>query len=246
MDESHSDNWQQAPEEQGLSLEELTQAYAQVIGKGEIPYQEVGSEDSESSQSDTIEEYDPVDEEMVETDDCPITPRSILEAILFVGHSDNKPLTADEIANLMRGVRPAEIDQLVIELNQLYSEAGYAFEIVSASGGYQLLLRGELEPVRTRFYGRVRETRLNQQSIDVLALVAYQPGITGPELDDQRGEPTGAILNQLVRRQLLEMRREGKGKQRVQRYYPTDRFLNFMGLSDLSELPQVEDFEGAM
>ena len=42
-----------------------------------------------------------------------ITPRSIVEAMLFVGHPQNEPLTSQQMAGLMRGVRPTEIDELV-------------------------------------------------------------------------------------------------------------------------------------
>ena len=47
-----------------------------------------------------------------------VTPLTILEAMLFVGHPLGEPLTSQQIAGLMRGVRPAEIDELVQELNE--------------------------------------------------------------------------------------------------------------------------------
>ena len=38
-------------------------------------------------------------------DHCPITPRSIVEAVLLVGRPDNAPITASELAALMGGHR---------------------------------------------------------------------------------------------------------------------------------------------
>ena len=55
-------------------------------------------------------------------DACELCPRSIVEAILFVGHPKNEPMTAEQIAALMRGVPAREIDELVSELNQAYLE----------------------------------------------------------------------------------------------------------------------------
>ncbi|MGN6134480.1 MAG: SMC-Scp complex subunit ScpB, partial [Aureliella sp.] len=96
--------------------------------------------------------------------------------------------------------------------------------------------------VSDRFYGSVREVKLTQAAIDCLAIIAYRPGITRDELDDQRGQPSGAILNQMVRRQLVEMRREGGKKDRTCRYYPTERLLGLAGIESLDELPLADDF----
>ena len=43
-----------------------------------------------------------------EEDSCPISPLSILEAMLFVGNRDNRPLSPRRAAELMRNV---EVDE---------------------------------------------------------------------------------------------------------------------------------------
>jgi segregation and condensation protein B len=115
--------------------------------------------------------------------------------------------------------------------------------IVPAGAGYRMQLAEDLSGIKDRFYGRVRDIRLNQAAIDCLALVSYQPGISRTKLEEQRGQPSGAILNQLVRRQLLEMRREGPGKQAGPHYYPTERLLQLAGLASLEDLPQAEELD---
>ena len=37
-----------------------------------------------------------------------LSPRTILESMLFVGHPGNEALTAAQVAGLIRGVRPGE------------------------------------------------------------------------------------------------------------------------------------------
>ena len=71
-------------------------------------------------------------------DACPVSPRSILEAMLFVGHPDNEPLKRQEAAALIRGVEPAEIDDLVCELNTTYDEQDAPYTIASDGPGYRL------------------------------------------------------------------------------------------------------------
>lgn len=228
-------------EEFGLSLEELGQTYAQMLGHGALPYQQPGASDPAAPAETSA--FDPVADELVEDDQCPITPLSILEAVLFVGRPGSEPIEAELVAGMMRGVRSAEIEQLVAELNGLYAKEGHALRIVASGEGFRMQLADEFARISDRFYGSVREIKLTQAAIDCLAIVAYRPGITREEIEQQRGQPSGTILTQLVRRQLVEMRREGAKRERTRRYYPTKRMLKLAGIESLDELPLAEDFE---
>jgi segregation and condensation protein B len=140
----------------------------------------------------------------------------------------------------MRGVETEEIDALVAQLNGEYDEDGCPYAIVSDSGGYRLALRSEFGRIRDKFYGRVREARLSQAAVEVLSLVAYNQPQTSEEINQQRGSSSGAILSQLVRRQLLRVERP-ETKPRKPRYYTTERFLKLFNLASLDELPRSED-----
>ena len=223
-------------DDQGISLDQLSQAYAQLLNKGEDPYEpppETHESDIEQVLAEAAAEED-------DDDSCDLCPRSIVEAILFVGHPRNEPMTADQIAALMRGVPSREIDELVHELNEAYRQQAHPFQIVSVGAGYRLELREEFWSLRNVFYGRVREARLSQAAVDVLAVVAYQQGLTRPEIETTRGRPCGSLLSQLVRRKLLRVDRPNT-KPRQPRYYTTDRFLELFGLADLNELPLSQD-----
>ncbi len=229
-------------EEEGFSLEELSQTYARLQPTISGPVDEPSPAADEGSDEE-LELFEANDEPDSETDDsCPVTPRSIIEAVLLVGRPDNKPVTAAEIAGLMRGVDEAEVVNTIAEINRLYAASGRAFCIAEVGSGYRLQLVDELQFISDRFYGRVREVRLNQTSIDCLALVLYQPGITRETIDEQRGQSSSGILNQLVRRQLLEMRREAVNGRPTPHYYPTERLLQLSGLASLEDLPQVEEW----
>ena len=175
-------------------------------------------------------------------DACPVTPRSILEAVLFVGHPANQPLSSREVARLMRGVRPAEVDQLVRELNAVYAEDGSPYFIESLGSGYRMTLRRQYQALREKFYGRVRQARLSQPALDVLAIVAYRQPVLRAEVDQLRGKPSGAILTQLVRRQLLRIEHR-PAPPRAAAYYTTDRFLAVFGLESLDDLPREQDMD---
>lgn len=238
------DGFSALPADQGLPLDELTRAYADLLARGEDPYQPALTEDVPNGLDVGLEEgwcedeHDLAARQEAETWD--VTPRSILEAILFVGHPENEPLTSEGIAALMRGVRPREIDDLVLELNEGYVREGCPYHIVSVGTGYRLALREEFGSLRARFYGRVKAARLSQAAIDVLAIVAYKQPITREEVDELRGRPSAGLLSQLVRRGLLQVERSG-GKPPISTFSTSDRFLQLFRLESLQDLPNSLD-----
>lgn len=244
-----------------ISLDGLAAAYAGLVGGSEGAAAQAAGPPTEKESSpspagglapaaglapagEPAAAHEPVAAEGLDKADADeqVSPLGILEAVLFVGNAENTPLTAKRIAALMRGVSPREIDELVVELNGRYREFDCPYEIVSHGAGYLLGIRDEYAGLRDRFYGSVREARLSQAAIDILAVIAYGQPLTREEIDETRGKPSGGILSQLVRRQLLRIERPSV-KPRRPKYYTTDRFLKIMGLEDISELPESQEFD---
>ena len=171
----------------------------------------------------------------------PLTPLGILEAMLFVGDRDNRPLTAARAAELMRGVESSEILGLVGELNRRYAGGGCPYFISDDSDGFRMTLRKPFHPLRERFLGRIRQARLSLAAIDVLAIVAYQQPLTADQINALRGKPSAHVLSQMVHRVLRIERLPGK-RPSVQ-YFTTDRFLQLFGLPTLADLPQSEELD---
>jgi segregation and condensation protein B len=233
------------PDDTGLSLDQLSEAYSQLLDRGAEPYEESSAMDEESEEAVEPEQSEPpptTDDDRAAEDRCEVTPRSILEAMLFVGHPSNEPLASTQVASLMRGVRPAEIDDLVRELNAAYDAEGRPYKIESVGAGYSLRLRPQFNSLRDKFFGRVKEARLSQAAIDVLAIVAYNQPLSREQLEKLRGKPSGSILNQLVRRQLLRVERPADNP-REARYFTTQRFLDLFALAGLDELPRSQELE---
>jgi segregation and condensation protein B len=234
------------PDDQGLSLDELSQAYAALLAKGSDPYSEAPS-DADQPPAETAVT---TDESLQPAEDpdatFEITPQSIVEAILFVGHPTAEPLTSERLAGLMRGVQPAEVDDLVRELNAEYAASSAPYRIESVGPGYVMALQIDFGPLRDTFHGRIREARLSQAAIDVLAIVAYHQPVAADEIDRLRGKPSGAILSQLVRRDLLSIERPAEKKsvkKSKPQYRTTQRFLELFGLDNLAELPRSHDLD---
>lgn len=237
-------------DDSGLSLEDLGQAYAALLNRGSVPYEEpvpevatpIVEDEAKSQASEDVDGFEPSVPEVSAPDDalCELSPKTILEAMLFVGHPDNEPLTAKQVASLMRGVRTDEIDELVRELNQQYEAERTPYSIVSDGAGYQMTLRDEFISLRENFYGKVKEARLTQPAIDTLAIVAYNQPVTQKTIDELRGKPSGSLLGQLTRRQLIQIERPPESPKEVL-YRTTSRFLDLFSLDSLDDLPRAQE-----
>ena len=231
----------------GPSLDELSDIYAALIKReNQLPDDPGAGEDADEVAEDAGDDDEGDEEDDAGIPDADIavdvTPASILEAMLFVGNPENEPLPAKQVAALLRGVSPREIDELVIQLNERYQTRGCPYRIDSVGAGYLMRLHPDFARFRDKFYGRIREARLSQQAIDVLAIVAYRPGATRGDIDELRGRGSRSILSQLVRRQLLRVERTDDTP-RKPCYFTTERFLQLFGLEQLDELPQSQELE---
>ena len=168
---------------------------------------------------------------------------TIIEAVLFVGNRDNRPLCAGQIIEKLRNVSTEEVVQAVVRLNEHYRERNCPYTIISEREGYRLVLQPEFEQVRINFYGKAREARLSQQAIDTLAAVAYWQPITAEEIQSLRKQTCTTVLNQLVRRNLLSVSREVQGKKSVARYHTTPRFLELCQIKSLDDLPRMDELD---
>ncbi|GAB6164438.1 SMC-Scp complex subunit ScpB [Thermostilla marina] len=233
------------PPPEAVSLEALSDAFAQAMRRT-TSAPEVSGDDAphEDHETEAVDPSPATSESTAgpEAATVAISPLSILEAILFVGSPGNEPLSAREAAAVMRNVDPSEVASLVGELNRRYAADGCPYHIVHDGRGYRMTLREEFDAIRQRFFGKIREARLTQSAVDTLAIVAYRQPITAKEVSELRGKPSGGILSQLVRRNLLTVEKsEQRGRPAV--YRTTDRFLELMGIDSLDELPQIDSDE---
>ncbi|RMF41173.1 MAG: SMC-Scp complex subunit ScpB [Planctomycetota bacterium] len=238
-------------EAEGLSLEELSRVYGAGQGDDSRGEGDSGRDDGSAGALENLSvpvaDIDPSPGMGQSADGVSVTPAGIVEAALFVGKPDGEIVSVTELAGLMRGVSESEILEVVANLNQEYERAGRAFRIVARGNGVAMSLVSGVARIQEAFYGKVREVKLSQAAIDCLALIAYQPGISREQIDAQRNQPSGALLSQLVRRRLIEVRREQRDGQppRVC-YHPTERFMELTGLDSLDDLPQVEEFDPSL
>jgi len=199
-----------------FSLNQLSEAYAEVIEAQTGVKHTVGVPDQdEASDSDSKEAV--ADDDVDDNAGCPISPESIVESMLFVGAPRDVKLNSRKIAAVLRDVSPKEVTKV-----------------------FEMVLDPKLIDFQQEFFGRNREVRLSQAAIEVMAVVAYNQPITREQVEVLRAKPSGAVLKQLIKRQLLEETRDEKNP-KVKYYCTADRFLDLFELEELADLPQSHD-----
>ena len=257
-DEELDDDEDDEEYEAEFSLEDLSQAYAGVVGKkaaaddegeeatgapgkgrrGQLIADKVAREQEEAARDD-----EPIDSKDVDDDSaCPISPESIVESILFVGAPRGEKMTSKKIAALLRDVSPAEVTRIAKALNKQYEAENAAFRIATEKGNIKMKIADDLVEFQNEYYGRNGQARLAQSVIDILAVVAYQQPVTRKTIEATRGKSVGSALNQLVRRNLVSVEAVKNAKGSKEKLYSTTgRFLELFQLDTLEDLPQSHD-----
>jgi len=224
-----------------FSLHRLSAAFARLTGTSES--QPTVPEVAKSSSERSLGDWEESDVATTKIDEV-VSPRMIVEGMLFVGNSEGRPLTNRQLAANIRDVSPKEVDELIEELNQGYQESRAAYEIVSEGVGYRMQIRPEMDSIRHRFSGKVREARLTPTAIEVLSVVAYRQPISAEEVGELRSSKSSGVLSLLVRRGLLRIQRADDSP-RKPTYHTTDRFNGLFRVASAADLPKSEDLDDA-
>jgi len=216
------------PADGGLSIDRLAQAFATMMGMPPAAADVV--------EVDATPDLDAADTSGAD-DVVRVGPLSILEAILFVGLPDGRPLTARVAAGLMRGVRPEEVADLAAELGRRYRAENRPYEVASREDGWVLRLRREFAQFGAVLEQRTRTVRLDADELDALAVVAWNQPVPRDRLVELGCDAAPAVLRRLVRRGLLELRTPEPGSAAGPTYHTTAKFLEVFRLESLADLP---------
>jgi segregation and condensation protein B len=147
---------------------------------------------------------------------------------------------AKEQKKALRNAIRAIIEELIADYNN--SERG--MEIRQVASGYRVSTKPEHHDVVKSFAKSLKPPiKLSLQALETLAVIAYKQPVTAPEIADIRGVDSGGVLATLIERKLITTAGRKQVIGRPMLYKTTKDFLMRFGLSDLSELPSMEEFE---
>ena len=169
--------------------------------------------------------------------------KPIIEALVF---ASPEPVTPKTLYKLLDGETREDVDAALAALRGEYDSRG-GLQMVEVAGGYQIVTRPELhEWVRKLFHDRTTQ-KLSVQSLETLAVIAYKQPVTAAEIAEIRGvSSSGGVLSTLIERRLIKTVGRKPVVGRPFMYATTREFLDRFGLSDLGDLPKVEEMSDAL
>lgn len=165
--------------------------------------------------------------------------KSIIEVLLFIS---GDPLTIDTLKDIIEIDRP-HVERLIRELADEYSLKNSGLLIVQVAGGFQMVTNPVYAPWVKKLLATAIPTKLSQQSLETLAIVAYKQPVIKAEIEAIRGVSSDGVVRTLLDRRLIKIlgRKEAPGRPLM--YGTTKEFLHCFGLNDLSELPTLKEFQ---
>jgi segregation and condensation protein B len=167
----------------------------------------------------------------------------LLEAALFAA---SRPLGLDELVTLDPEAGEEAVRGALAELRAVFAASDHGVELVEIAEGWQFLTRPEYAEPIERAQFALRPRRLSPAALETLAIIAYRQPVGRLEVDEIRGVDSGAVLDKLVERGLIEVTSRGEGLGRPLLYGTTPQFLEILGLRALDDLPRLDELSVAL
>jgi segregation and condensation protein B len=169
--------------------------------------------------------------------------KPIIEALIYVSE---EPITLKQLAAILEGESADDIQAAVEQLSAEFNSRGGGLEVRQLAGGYRITTRPEFSEYVRRYLKSQPSARLSLAALETLAVIAYKQPITIPEILEIRGVTSTSAIKTLLDRRLIVARGHKPVVGRPMLYGTSKEFLIHFGLNDLSELPNLEDFEDLM
>jgi segregation and condensation protein B len=164
---------------------------------------------------------------------------SVCEALIFVSE---EPLPVKAMADLLgedRGWMQVAVEELAKEFN----ERNGGLMLREVAGGWQFATRPEHHEQIRAYLKSKPSAKLSLAALETLAVIAYKQPVTVPEILEIRGVQSSSAIKTLLDKRLIIAKGRKETVGRPMMYGTSKEFLLQFGLKDLSELPNVEDFQ---
>lgn len=165
------------------------------------------------------------------------TIKSAFESMLFVWGEPLDVKVAAEIFNM----NWKDAYDYFKELQSEYEQEGRGILIREVDKSFQFCTNLENSEYIERLCTPVKEKRLSQSALEVLAIIAYKQPVTKGEIEAIRGIKCDRVIEGLAKKELIAEVGRSSGIGRPILYGTTSAFLKNFGFKDLKDLPDIDD-----
>ncbi len=168
-----------------------------------------------------------------------------IEALIF---ASPQAMALSDIQSVLNEVFQAEVPEADItaaieHIREQFQQEQYAFDLVDIAGGYQFMTKGAYHNTVAVHLKQTTKKRLSQATLETLAIVAYKQPVSKSELEEIRGVNCDYALQKLLEKELVMIAGRSEGPGRPLLYATSEKFMDYLGIRTLADLPKPKDFK---
>lgn len=168
-----------------------------------------------------------------------LSNKAKIESLLFVSGSEG--VTLGQLAQLTNMMKPAVKEQLAALEAKYAADPDTSLCLLTAGETYRLATKKSLATVVKEYFESPAMTTLSKAALETLAIIAYKQPVTRVEIEEIRGVQSAGVIQKLLLYELITEQGRLNIPGRPFKYGTTDHFLDFFGLTSLSDLPAVDE-----
>lgn len=167
-----------------------------------------------------------------------------IEALIFCSPS---PIKVAELKSYLCEMFNADIPDkdilgAVQRLIDKYKDEDFSFQLNKSAGGYQFLTKPAYQASIGIMLKQQAKKRLSTSGLETLSIIAYKQPVSKTEVENIRGVNCDYAMQKLLEKGLIEIQGKGETVGRPLIYGTSSKFMEYFGISELSELPTPKDF----
>jgi segregation and condensation protein B len=165
--------------------------------------------------------------------------KSIIEAILFAA---GRQVNIKEIIMALE-MSKEDIETIIESMQEEYKDNSKGIEIIKIEDNYQLCTKKDLYEYIYPILDKRTKPNLSNAALETLAIIAYNPKITRPEIEAIRGVSADGCIYKLLEYGLIKETGKSDLPGKPMTYGTTSEFLKMFGYISLNDLPELPRYK---
>ena len=164
---------------------------------------------------------------------------AIIEAILFACGREVKIM---ELVSALE-MNEEDIIKIIESMKEEFKKQNRGIEIIRMNDSYQMCTKKEYYEYIYPVIDKRSKPNLSNAALEILAIIAYNSGVTKAEIEMIRGVNSDATIYKLMEYNLIEEAGKLDAPGKPMSYKTTLNFLKMFGYNSLEDLPNLPKYK---
>ena len=165
--------------------------------------------------------------------------KAIIEAILFAA---GREVSVNELIMQLE-LSQEEIKKIISEMQDEYKKEDRGIELIKVDNAYQLCSKTKFHEYIYPILDKRAKPKISNAAMETLAIIAYNPRITRPEIEAIRGVNVDGCMYKLLEFGLIEEAGKSDLPGKPMTYTTSKEFLKMFGYGSLKDLPELPKYK---